>query len=289
MRWLILLAALTAAVPTFAYGDSARAPGSIQAYDFGFENPATGDSDVTVDAGETVTFSYPTGSNFHSVVFSGGDPAECTPPLPEFPKGAGWSASCRFDTPGTYAFVCGAHANMTGTVVVQGSGTPTATPTGSPTATPTAIATATATTTATATAPTPTSTPAPTAVASANTAPPTVLQTPTAPAASGLKIAAVQRGQAVRGSLTLTRAGSKLKVDVLAKPAALGRKGKAPIRVGGTAKPTTAGSASFSITLNAAAKKVIKRRGKLALTVTITVTPASGAPFTATKTVTLKR
>jgi plastocyanin len=288
MRWLILLAALTAAVPTFAYGDSAQAPGSIQAYDFGFENPATGDNAVTVNAGETVTFSYPSGGSFHSVVFQGGDPTSCTPPLPEFPDGAGWSATCRFNTPGTYSFACGAHGAMTGTVVVQGSATPT--PTGSPTASPTRTATATASP-----SPSPTATPTPTPVPTANTAPltmpqpPTIATTPTGPAASGLKIAAVQRGRAVRGSLTLVSVGARLKVDVLAKPAALGRKGKAPIRVGGTERPAAAGSASFTINLNAAAKKVIKRRGKLVITVTITVTPASGAPFTATKAVTLKR
>jgi hypothetical protein len=47
---------------------------------------------------------------------------------------AGWAGSCRFDAPGTYGFVCGLHAYMSGTVAVVD---PTATtPTGT-TTTPT--------------------------------------------------------------------------------------------------------------------------------------------------------
>src|SRR6478609_106213 len=138
MRWLILLVATIAAIPAIAYGNPAPAPGSIVAVDFGFQNPATdGGNTVSVNAGETVNFSYPSGNNFHSVVFQGGDPTSCAPSLPDSPTGPGWSSTCRFDTAGTYEFVCGAHANMTGTIFVQGPATPT------PTATATATATAT--------------------------------------------------------------------------------------------------------------------------------------------------
>ena len=108
-------------------------------------------------------------------------------------QGRAGPASCRFNTPGTYAFVCQAHSFMTGSVVVQAVGptpTPTATATAdadgdgdgdrhghsdgdrhadadataTATATPTATATATPTATATAT-PTATATATPTATA----------------------------------------------------------------------------------------------------------------------------
>ena len=114
----ILLVAAVVAIPALASADP-RAPGSIEAYDFGFNNPATGGSVVTINAGETVSFSYPEGNNAHNVVFDDGQPATCTPSLPDVPSPSGWTASCRFNTPGTYAFVCGAHAFMTGTVVVE--------------------------------------------------------------------------------------------------------------------------------------------------------------------------
>lgn len=64
-------------------------------------------ADVTVQAGESVTWSFQDGA--HNA------------------KGSGWSvndgfgkgsASRRFDTPGSYAYVCEAHSSMKGTVTV---------------------------------------------------------------------------------------------------------------------------------------------------------------------------
>ena len=50
------------------------------------------------------------GRNFHNVVFVGAEPATCTPAAARSsPREPGWQAACRFDTPGTYEFVCGAH------------------------------------------------------------------------------------------------------------------------------------------------------------------------------------
>ena len=53
---------------------------------------------------------------------------EPAPPLPQSVQPPGWAGYCTFNTPGTYSFFCGAHGDMTGTVVV-GSGNPTPTPT----------------------------------------------------------------------------------------------------------------------------------------------------------------
>ena len=80
----IVLAATLVAIPALASADP-QAPGTIQAYDFGFTNPATSDSTVTINAGETVSFSYPNGNNSHNVVFEAGEPDSCTPALPADP------------------------------------------------------------------------------------------------------------------------------------------------------------------------------------------------------------
>ncbi len=333
-RKLACLAALVAAtaLPALALGEPGRAPARINAIDYAFQSPDTGESTVTINAGDTVTFAYPTGTNVHNVVFVSGQPASCTldgsgsqaAPLPSDPTSAGWSGSCRFTTPGTYEFVCGQHGFMTGTVeVLPGTATPTATATAtatptttatatatatasaSPTATATASPTATATATPTATAsptPTPTasptataaatSSPAPTAVPVATSAPTpaaTAAPTPPGPAASNPELTTTQQGQKVKGTLTVARAASRIKVELRAKPSALGRKGSKPLLVGSATTMAPAGKATFTVNLNSTAKAALKRKGKLPVTVTITVTPQSGTPFTATATVTLKR
>src|SRR4051794_6137756 len=150
LPWLACAAMAGIGVPAIASASgepgsgATAAPGQIQAFDFGFNNPATDDSTVTINAGETVTFSYPSGGNFHNVDFSTA-PTSCTqtsganvgpvPPLPGFPSPQGWAGTCRFNTPGTYEFFCDAHNFMTGTVTVLGAGTPTPTPTATATAT----------------------------------------------------------------------------------------------------------------------------------------------------------
>jgi plastocyanin len=101
----------------------------INAFDLGFDNPATHTNSVTIAAGESVVFAYPTGGNAHNVDFSDAQPSACTqtagtnsgavPPLPALPGGPGWIGMCRFDVPGTYTFTCDAHAFETGTVIVQ--------------------------------------------------------------------------------------------------------------------------------------------------------------------------
>ena len=68
LPWLACLAIGAIAVPALASGEE-RAPGVINAVDFDFVNPATGDSTVRINRGETVTFSYPEGSSFHNVDF----------------------------------------------------------------------------------------------------------------------------------------------------------------------------------------------------------------------------
>jgi hypothetical protein len=181
---------------------------------------------------------------------------------------------------------------MTGAVLVEGAtptatATATATQTATPTATQPPAASQTATPTATATqaatfTPTVTATPAPSVAPAARPSP-----APAGPAASAPQVARNQRGSGVRGSIVVARAGSRVQVDVLAKASALGGRGSKPVSVGRFTKSAPAGKLSFSIPLNAKAKKAL-RKGKLALTIKITVTPSSGDAFSATRTVSLK-
>lgn len=128
MTGLLLLAAaaaFTQATPEFT------------AVDFAFRASGTDATSLTIAPGQTVSFSYPTGMSTHNVDFTGDRKPECTglPPFPYPPRL--WStASCRFDEPGTYPFVCDLHAEMTGTVVVVAAPAPTPIPTPAPTPAP---------------------------------------------------------------------------------------------------------------------------------------------------------
>ena len=130
------LAAGTAA----AYALSGAAPGAaatgatppstaVTAVDFDWSMPGGADYTATIAAGGTVSFSYPSGAAIHNVDFLGASPTACTQltgaavgstsPLPATPEAPGWSGICRFDTPGTYAFVCDDHNYMKGTIEVE--------------------------------------------------------------------------------------------------------------------------------------------------------------------------
>jgi plastocyanin len=268
LRHLALyLAALVAggvlAVGVAAVGpvDAAAPTGTITAFDNGFEDPGTGASSTTITAGGTVTFSYPGGATFHNVDFLAMEPTSCTqtagsmmgpvPPLPAAPAPAGWSGQCRFDTPGTYAFVCEAHPFMTGEVHVVESTTTTTTTTTTPTTT-------TPTTT------TPDGSPAP----------------PAPPAPPKVSVPRRQRGAVVRGAVTTPAGGSRIVVTASVSNRALARrrpKRVRQVRIGTQSKRSTgAGRTRFAVRLNAAARRALRRRHRLAVRLRIVVTPAGG-------------
>ena len=78
LPWLACLAIGAIAVPALATGEE-RAPGQIHVRDNEFFNPVTGEPSVTINRGETVTFSFPDGGGFHNVNFEGPmQPSSCT-------------------------------------------------------------------------------------------------------------------------------------------------------------------------------------------------------------------
>jgi hypothetical protein len=107
---------------------------------------------------------------------------------------------------------------------------------------------------------------------------------------SSLKLGSGSHATSVRGSIEVSKsgAGGRLQIELLAKPAALGLHGSKPVVVGRvTHASIAAGKASFAVTLNARAKRALRRHHKLALTVRITLTPPGGRAVRITHTVVL--
>lgn len=159
-------------------------------------------------------------------------------------------------------------------------------PTTTTTTTTTTPAPTSITTTATTTSVT--STPPPGSVGS----PGVVAGSPLAGSAStAIKVTSTQHGSSVRGSLDVSPAGAggRLEVDLLAATASLARKHAKQVRIGRFLRASlVAGKLSFSISLNAQAKRALHRRHRLPVVVQIALTPPHGAPVTATRSVILR-
>ncbi|HEY6781288.1 MAG TPA: plastocyanin/azurin family copper-binding protein [Thermoleophilaceae bacterium] len=299
--------ALALAVAAVGPVDAAPAPqtASFTAVDFAW-TAAGEDNATTIAAGGTVTFGYPSGGSAHNVNFAGLSPTSCTqtagpdvgavPPLPAVPSGPGWSGACRFDTPGTYLFVCGLHSFMTGTVEVVD---PTATgTTGTGTTT-----TGTTTTGTTTTGPTPTgTTTGPPGTVPADSAPPSD-PTPSEPlpapggspapsARSRVSVARRQRGAILRGAVTTPSGRSQIAVTAFSSNRALAKrrpKHVRQVRVGSLSKRLTGiGKTSFALRLNVAAQRALHRRHRLVVDLRIVVTPLGGRAGATSVTVVLR-
>ena len=149
-----------------------------------------GETFAHIEPGGTVTFTYPTGSSLHNVAVHerASRPRACRPRArsaarsrrcPTPPTAPAGRATCRFDAPGTYDFYCELHPSMVGRVVVRDPAPPPPPPPppGSPPPPPP---------------------PPPSSAAGferdAATPPGAAPATSLAPAASGLRLTAAQRG-----------------------------------------------------------------------------------------------
>jgi hypothetical protein len=116
-------------------------------------------------------------------------------------------------------------------------------------------------------------------------------ESPTGSPLSGApRISSSQRGSTVKGSLDVSKvgAGDRLEVDLLATTASLAKAGHATQVVGRLVSASiSAGQRSFSVKLNAKARRALKRHHRLALKVKITLTPAGGEATILTRSVTL--
>jgi len=139
---------------------AAAATANVEIAGFAFDPPT-----LTINAGDTVTWTNRDGAQ-HSVVFASGGPRTRV-------LSNGQSDSLTFTVAGTFNYVCGIHgASMSGTIIVRAAATapPTLAPTPVPTARPTVAPTA---------APTLEPTPSPSPSVTASAAPTTAAPTPT--------------------------------------------------------------------------------------------------------------
>ena len=262
LRPAVCLAA-TALVALLAAPAAGQAPptlASVLAVDNAFITDAGGPADVTIAAGGHVNFTYFMGNSRHNVVFPGARPTVCgisegpdgtSAALPTVPSPPGWEGGCDFDVAGTYAFVCGLHSNMTGSVsVVQTGASPPPPPADLP-----------------------------------------IVVVPDGEAAGGLSVATQQRGYRVRGSVLVQRGGVRLVARAFAQRRALyaASRSRLEVRVGRHARATGGGvRVAFSTPLNRTARAALRRNGRLLIRLRLTITPAQGAAYTAIRTVILR-
>jgi plastocyanin len=219
---------------------------------------------VELTAPGTVTFKNATGTP-HGVVWSSAPTTPTCVGVPVDSFATSFSGSCSFSQPGVYTFYCAYHGpSMSGTITVNPSGTTTTTTTG----------TAPGATTTTTQPPGTT----PTSTAGSGSASPRAAGT-----AAAVQLARSQHGRAVRGSVEVPSAdvGGRLQVDLLASRSMLARTGNgAAMRVGRFERASLrAGRMSFSIVLDAEAKRALVRHRRLSLIVKVALTPPGGSPL----------
>jgi plastocyanin len=118
--------------------------------------------------------------------------------------------------------------------------------------------------------------------------------TPVAPlgGAPTLALVGAQHGEAVRGAVQVPAAdaGAHIEVELLATRASLAKvRRSSGVRVGRVVRAAApAGRVTFTVALDAAAKRALRRDHKLALTVRVVLTPPRGAALTITRGVSLR-
>jgi plastocyanin len=146
-----------------------------------------------------------------------------------------------------------------------------------------------------------TTTPAPPPIVSGATTPPPQGSAPipgftggsplAGSASTAVKVLSAQRGSSVHGSIAVSPAGAggRLEVDLLAASASLARRHSKQERIGRFVRASlTAGKVSFSVSLNAQAKRALSRHHRLPVVVQIVLTPIHGATVTTVRSVVLR-
>jgi hypothetical protein len=107
---------------------------------------------------------------------------------------------------------------------------------------------------------------------------------PTQPGSTSIKFARKQIGTTLRGSVTAS-AGAKIVVTALVSNRFLSTsrpKKVKKVSVGSQTKRSTGAKVSFAVKLSKAARKALKSRDKLSVTLRIVVTPSGGKATTKT-------
>jgi hypothetical protein len=231
-------------------------------------------SKITIAAGGEVMFTDH--GKEANIAWTGTAPtcSSGVPVSPTSPKTA-WEGKCKFEQPGTYKFESSTLFKADGLdytkyeIVVEGAAT------GTP-----------PTTTSPGGGGTTTSPSSPAGGSGSGAAPSSPL---VGSASEAVKLARVQHGSSVRGSVKISQAGvgGRLEVDLLASGASLAKAGHSPqVRVGRLVRSSLyAGTTSFTVPLNAKGKAALRRHRRLTLTVKVTLTPQHGAAVTVTRNV----
>jgi hypothetical protein len=109
-------------------------------------------------------------------------------------------------------------------------------------------------------------------------------------AASGLRVGAHQRGTSVRGTARVARSGSRLLARAFVRRSALyGGRSRLQVQVGRQLRSrVSATTVTFATRLTAVARRALVRRGRVSISLRLTVTPAAGRSYTATRSVLLR-
>ena len=223
---------------------------------------------ATIAPGASVTLSNATTVK-HGVRWASGPTTPQCSGVPvgstEADSGIEWSGTCTFPTAGVYGFYCTVHGPaMSGSVTVASAGT-TPTPSTTPPPTPEAPGYAPPGGPAGSPAPGPGSGAASPLLGTASRA---------------VRLSAGPHGRSVRGSVAVspTGAGGRLEVDLLLRRAELAGASARLVRVGRTVRTSLAGGrVPFSVALDARARRALRARHRLALSVRVLLTPPHGA------------
>jgi plastocyanin len=313
LPFVALAGAAVAVIPAMA-----SSPQLSTATVSGLESRMWSPMEVAITPGGTVTFQNTSSVVPHGIVWESGPETPVCSGVPIDRGEDNWKGSCTFSKEGIYDYYCFVHGvHMSGTVYVNPAGTvpptTTTTPTMTMTTTTATTPTTTTSTTPTMTATTPTTTgmtptrpsgPPGSATAASSMEPgtgqpstgggssPKPAGSPHDSLQGGALRLAESQSSSVHGSIQVAQAGSRLEVDLLAPSASIATPAHATraVIVGRLLQAhVPAGRFSFKVAATAKARRALARRGHLALTVKIILTPPRGTKLTRTLMVTLHR